>query len=287
VPDAWREEVAGEHVEVLPLVDEHAANRAPGWCTYLYSHPDAPEVEFFCGGINSKTPKAAGLWRQGNLLHFGFEQSPAELNETGRALLINSIAYIARFTEDRPISRVQSPFIGPAAADRGVIPRALARPSRDMAYLKYVLADSTYKELEERDGDEQRAWYEQFQGYLHGDENAKIAVDEAALALGVPPNRAEFFSKAIAALAGQKDPAGRARQLLERYAPEGPGAGATAADWQSWWRENKPYSFFSDSGGYRWYIDPLAKHRSVPTIDLRGPARADAPRTNDRVRAEP
>ena len=38
---------------------------------------------------------------------------------------------------------------------------------------------------------------------------------------------------------------------------------------------------------YRWYIDPLAKHRSVPTIDLRGPARADAPRTNDRVRAEP
>ena len=33
-------------------------------------------------------------WRQGNLLHFGFEQSPAELNQNGRALLVNAIVYI-------------------------------------------------------------------------------------------------------------------------------------------------------------------------------------------------
>ena len=46
-----------------------------------------PEVEILCGGINDKTARAAGLWRQGNLLHFGFEQSPAELNETGRVML--------------------------------------------------------------------------------------------------------------------------------------------------------------------------------------------------------
>jgi len=287
VPEAWSEEVADDHVEVLPLVDDPAANQAPGWCTYLYPHPDAPDVEFLCGGINGKTPKAAGLWRQGNLLHFGFEQSPAELNETGRALLINSISYIARFTEDEPIGHVPSPFAGPAASDRDVIPRALARPSRGMTYLKYVLADSTYNELEKRDGDERQAWYERFRGYLHGDENGKLAVDEVALAFGVPPNSAEFFSTATAALQGQDKPASEAKQLLERYAPDGPGPDASAADWLSWWQENKPYSFFSDSGGYRWYIDPLAKSRSVPTMGLRGPARADRPRPSDRPRANP
>ncbi len=204
MPEAWREEVAGEHVEVLPLVDEPALNQAPGWCTYLYPHPDAPEVEFLCGGINGKTPKAAGLWRQGNLLHFGFEQSPAELNETGRALLINSISYIARFTEDEPIGHVPSPFTGPAASDRDVIPRALARPSRGMVYLKYVLADSTYNELEKRDDDERQAWYERFRGYLHGDENGKLAVDEVALAHGAGAGMDSLFMRWFASGLAQR-----------------------------------------------------------------------------------
>jgi hypothetical protein len=30
------------------------------------------------------------------------------------------------------------------------------------------------------------------------------------------------------------------------------------------------------SGDYRWYIDPLAKKRGVPTAELRGPKRGDA-----------
>ena len=44
---------------------------------------DAPEIEVFCGGINSKTATAAALWRQGNLLHYGFDLSPDEMNESG------------------------------------------------------------------------------------------------------------------------------------------------------------------------------------------------------------
>jgi len=55
-----------------------------------------------CGGKNSKVPEYAAIWRQGHLLHFGFHQTPAELNTNGQSMLINSILYIARFTEDRP-----------------------------------------------------------------------------------------------------------------------------------------------------------------------------------------
>ncbi|HWB13142.1 MAG TPA: hypothetical protein VG826_28210 [Pirellulales bacterium] len=233
-------------------------------------------MEVFCGGINSKTVQAAAVWRQGNLLHFGFEQSPAEMNDAGRALLVNSVAYIARFTEDRPITDVTSPFVGAAPHDRAAVLRAFARAD-SRAYLKYVLCDALYSELEGLTDDARHAWYRQSERYLHGDENGKLAIDAEAAAFGVSPNTAAFFEKAIAALKSEAGSASPARRLLARYAPAGPGEEGSANSWASWWRENGPYLFFSDGGGYRWYLDPLAKKRSVPTADLRGSARADKP----------
>ena len=88
-----------------------------------------PDVEFLCGGVNHQTPTSAGLWRQGNLLHFGFEQSPAEMNESGKLLLLNAISYISHFTDDRPIAITPSPFAG-AVVRRSCDSRALAaKPS--------------------------------------------------------------------------------------------------------------------------------------------------------------
>jgi hypothetical protein len=82
----------------------------------------------------------------------------------------------------------------------------------------------------------------------------------------------DFFPKAIAKL-GDSTNAVQARELLKRYAPEGPGAG-TASEWTKWWETNRPYLFYSELGGYRWYIDPLAKRRNIPSDKLQGPARA-------------
>jgi hypothetical protein len=80
--------------------------------------------------------------------------------------------------------------------------------------------------------------------------------------------------KTIAALHDEKTKAA-ATVLLVRYAPDGPGANASADAWEKWWQDNSPYLFYSELGCYRWYIDPLAKKRGIPTKDLRGPARAD------------
>lgn len=286
MPTDWAHEISGDSVEVLPLVDGQDFHHSPGWCSYLYRHAESPESEFLCGGINTKTAKAAGLWRQGNLLHFGFEQSPAELNETGRALLVNAVAYIARFTEDRPITEVVSPFVGPAPHDRAAVLRALTHPDLGLPYLKYILAEPLYEELAEHTDDERLAWYRKYEGYLHGDENGKLAIDDTALAFGIPPNTSEFIETATSVLKSGKN-AGEARKLLVQYVPDGPAGEGSAKEWSSWWRENKPYLFFSDSGGYRWYIDPLAKSRSIPTAQLRGPARADVPVAKNRAAALP
>ena len=273
-PDAFRGEVKAPKIDVLPLAKDPQAKHPPGWCTYTYEHEGTPELEVICGGVNSKTPKAGAVWRQGHLLHFGFDLAPKDMTDAGRALLANVVAYIARFTEDRPILRTPCVFVqGKRLVDRDYLARRLREPKPDLSALQYFFAKGDYeRHLKDRSVDEVAAWYREHREYLHADANGKLTVDADAKAFGVPPAGPEFLAKATAALGGPK--AADARRLLARYVPDGPGEKGTAVDWAAWVEKNRPYLFFSDTGGYRWYLDPLAKRRGVPTADLRGPARA-------------
>jgi len=67
------------------------------------------------------------------------------------------------------------------------------------------------------------------------------------------------------------------RPLASFYAPDGPGGSGSRDEWTVWLSGNRPYLFFSDTGGYRWYADPLAKARKIPTEKLRGSDRASRP----------
>jgi hypothetical protein len=275
VPDAWKGLVDGARIDVLPLVEGPAGERAPGWCTYVEGPSESPEVEVICGGINDKTPTAAAVWRQGNLLHFGFDLSPAEMNDEGQGLLLNAIAYIARFTEDRPIALTPSPFASPTPEPRGRVDRILKRQDLDPAeWLAHYVSPAMLTAADPKDRAAYRAWYAGVRDYVRADREGKLEIDEEAKAFGIPPSRAEFFDRAIAALRGTDGGAGVARRLLERYVPGGPGPKASADAWSAWWDENRRFLFFSDVGGYRWYIDPLARRRGMETARLRGPERA-------------
>ena len=75
------------------------------------------------------TPSDRGLLKSGlkNLLHFGFDLAPSEMSNAGQALLVNAIAYVARFTEDRPIVRTPCVFTqGKRIFDRSLWHRLLA-----------------------------------------------------------------------------------------------------------------------------------------------------------------
>jgi len=65
-----------------------------------------------------------------------------------------------------------------------------------------------------------------------------------------------------------------AARVLVRYLPEGPVGSEEAKDWQGWMKENRPWLFFSDPGGFRWYLDRFAKRKGVPSKEFRGEARA-------------
>lgn len=273
-------------MEVLPLVDNIRRYQTVindykrGWCSYYSEFAEVPEVEFFCGGVNEKTPRASALWRQGNLLHFGFERSPAEMNATGRAMLVNSIAYISRFTEDRPIDVTPSVFGSePVATTRrraGYFADTARFPDFPMGWLTNTFSSSALKSFNWRDRAAASAWFQEARPWLHPSPGNLLEVDQEAKSLGILFDGAEFFPKAITAMR-EKSTQRKAAALLARYAPEGPGISGDSEAWQKWWEENAPCLFYSEMGGYRWYIDPLAKKRGVPTKDLRGPSRADKP----------
>lgn len=256
---------------MLPIVRDIDKRWRAGWCTYPDGFDENPDIEIFCGGENDKTARAAACWRQGNLLHFGFEQSPAELNEAGQRLLLNAIAYISRFTEDRPIAVTPSVFSGEVAYPRAYLDRRLGRDG-DVSEAAWLLSPKLFDQLKTRSADDIRKWYAQHRPYLHPGSDLKLEVDEDALALAAPIDRVEFFEKVIAAIR-KGDDAERATRLLVRYAP----LGTDTVDWARWFAENRPYLFFSDQGDYRWYVDPLAKKRGIPCAELRGARRASPP----------
>ncbi len=197
------------------------------------------------------------------------------MTDAGRALLVNAICYIARFTEDRPI--VRAPFdtvTGGRAFDRDAIARFLADPERELKQLDWYVSNDA--KLAGKSRQEVAEWYRPVRGYLHAARDGRLTVDREAQRFGVPPNSAEFLGKAIDAL-GDADRAPLARTLLRRYVPGGPGGDAPVETWRAWEKANGPYLFFSDAGGYHWYLDPLAQRRNVPTARLRGPARATRP----------
>ena len=176
VPDAWKGEIKSGPIRVLPLVNDLNKHYDDGWCTYTYEHVQAPELESICGGVNAKTPKAAGIWRQGHLLHFGFEQDPSQLNDNGRALLANSICYISRFTEDRPIVRTPSVFYSNVRLlDRSVIDRLIKNDSRDLnLYLDAYLSAEEREAVRGKNRTELEIWFKSTRGFLHADPRGKF-----------------------------------------------------------------------------------------------------------------
>ena len=196
------------------------------------------------------------------------------MNELCRGMLVDAIAYISRFTDDRPIMLTPSPFAGQEFMTRPRMERLIHRGEDMWDYLVPYFDRGTLAGAGVKNMAAFAKWYATFSAYLCPNSEGLLTVDRDAQAMQLCPNRPEFFDRTIAEIGGSAKDAERARRMLVRYAPEGPGARATPQDWDRWRMANADYLFFGEAGGYRWYLDPLAKGRGVPTARLRGTARA-------------
>jgi len=210
----------------------------PGWSTHYFEFADMPEVEHFCGGINSQTPRSSAFWRQGNLLHFGFEQSPAQLNDTGRAMLVNAIACISRFTEDRPIDITPSVF----GDEKFPITRRRIRNYLTGSHPEWgtnYLSAAALSSFNWRDRAASAAWLDANAQWLAPKGGYLLDIDKKARSLGTPFDSPEFLEKTITALRDENTRA-TAVVLLARYFPDGPVAQTGVESWAKWRRENEP-----------------------------------------------
>ena len=184
------------------------------------------------------------------------------MNDTGRALLVNAIAYIARFTDDRPIVHTPCVFVqGKRLVDRDYLAHRLRQPKPDLSGLPYFFAKADFeKHLKDKSVEDVAAWYRQERDYLHADADGKLTVDADARRLRRPAGRPRVPGQGVGGeFAGWRaaDARRTPRPLRARRSRrEGLRRGLVGVG-----REEPGVPFFSDTGGYRWYLDPLARAR--------------------------
>lgn len=282
LPEGFTDDLTSATVQVLPLVpgtQADAGRMDPGWCVYLQHLMVMPDIEWISGGVNAKTTSAGGIWRQGNLLHFGFDQTPAQLNDNGRHLLANALCYIADFHQDRPIAQQLVGVNGrPFLPSRSSLGRWLRGRDQQGQYHEFalkLLADAERQRVAALVGDPAGfdAWAKERRPYLHPDaQGATLEVDERLLAAGISYDTPEFLTLVISGLrSGQ--PAS-AVQLSAIYLPDCP-ATLPPAEQAVWIERRVPWLFACDNAGYRWYVDSLGFARGIPSKTYRGPERRD------------
>jgi hypothetical protein len=213
-----------------------------------YGFEDSPDTEWISSGVNSKGPRSVALGRHGNFFLWGFAGDPSQMTESARRVFVNAVAYMKRFDG-------KSPLVAPLSQSREL---ALVYA----AYLpKYAGADWLKKmfpeEVRERtglDAAKVEAYYKESLEYVRVD-NGAFAVDADAKTLGVSNRKSAFLDKVLERLAGDGKDA-LAWRLVERYVER---KFAEPAEFRAWVESNRPWLFFSDVGGYRWFVDEHSK----------------------------
>lgn len=240
--EAWRVQ-AGKWPEEIDV----------GLVSTPWGFEDSPDAEAISGGSNSKGPTSVALGRHGNWFLWGFAGDPKQMTESGRRVFINAVCWMKRFDGRKPlVERLRT--------SREAIP----------LYVRYALKYEKIQEQEwfrntfgvevrERTGLEAgklEAWYLENAEIVRSDGSGFVA-DPDVKALGVSNRKLEFVD-ALAARLGKDGKDALALRLAGRYLP---GAPAEAGALKAWVAENRAFLFFSDVGGFRWFVDENAKKK--------------------------
>lgn len=217
---------------------------------------DSPDCERISGGINSKGPHAVAIGRQANMLQWGFYAAPDRMTESAKKVFLNAIVYMKRFDGHRPLVERS------ARARDWMMQHIETVRAKDKMDPKFREANEKYlkqqfpKEVIGKyglDADALEKWRKENVEYFRPVRGRGLGVDRDLKSLGLSNRKPEFLDwlvKELEADAGNET----ALRLAARYL--GKEAGKDAATAVAFIRKNREKMFFSDTGGYRWYVDP-------------------------------
>jgi hypothetical protein len=213
-----------------------------------YGFEDSPDAEVIALGFNrGKEYGAVGIGRHANILQWGYFDPPSRMTEAGRRLFLNCICYIHRFDGCKPLVRknsrhrlnaVRLALLIDQIKDKSFFSRSFT-PELMQKYQGNAKALADY-------------YRENLEWVYH---NKTYQIDSNLKKLGLQSNRTvETLGKLIDLL---DDPAKSetASRLLERYTNQYR-ISKSVEQWRAWFTENKERIFFSDVGGYKFFVTP-------------------------------
>lgn len=237
--NVWRVQDTGNTVGKAGAV-------APG-----YESDYAGESEVITLGFApGKTYDSVGIGRHGNFLLWGWSAAPSRMTPTGRKLFVNCISYIHDY-DRKPFVKIRQVSMTRDEDLVDIFDLMEGSESRAKSYPPRFFPSEV---LEKFNGDlkAMRAYYEANVEFVY-EEEFKFCIDGRLEPLGLSSNRKTADLEKLIALLDDSTRGDAARELLLCYTNE---EFATPGEWQAWFDEKRDLLFFSDSGGYKFYVMP-------------------------------
>ena len=252
----------GKKIRLWRVQNKEFPEIDPGLVSDPYGFDDSPDAEVMSSGINSKGPEAVALGRHGNFFLWGFSAQPSDMTESGRNCFLNSICYIKKFDGQAPLVRKTS------SGRRWAL--VYANYVKDYGGQDFVrnLFPKKLRDEFGTDADKYVHYYEDNLEYLHPAERG-FEVDEEVKALGLSNRKVELLDRCVKMLM-EGDRAEVAQNILKRYTTEN---FSQPSEWQAWLKQNRGRLFFTDTGGFKFLVNPTATPPVVETTSTTGGGR--------------
>jgi len=213
-----------------------------------YGFTDSPDAEVLVKGFNTgKEYGAVGVGRHGNFLQWGYSASPSKMTEAGKKLFLNCICYIHEFNGKAPLVHSTSSdrlnTLGLAAI--------ITRISGDKKEFFMRIFPAELWEKYGTDPDGLVQYYRENLEFIYRDR--VFLIDSELKSLGLDSNRSIDNLERLIGVLEDKTNAETAQLLLTRYTNQ---TFQNAEGWKQWFGENRDRIFFSDVGGYKFFVVP-------------------------------
>lgn len=213
-----------------------------------YGFTDSPDTEVLIKGFNfGKEYGAVGVGRHGNFLQWGYSAPPSKMTDAGKKLFLNCVYYIHQFDGKAPLIRRTS-------SHRLNALRLAAVINRISGDKKEFFTRTFPPELWEKYGSDPDGLVQYYRENLEFVYRDKVfRIDRELKSLGIESNHSLDTLERLIGLLEDDTHADTARHLLARYTNW---SFQNADGWKRWFVNNRDRIFFSDVGGYKFFVIP-------------------------------